>query len=166
MNKSVEFVKNRIINGLTNEMPTDGWTNAEIVNPIKQYMRIPEFTNVLKDNKITVIIKCDQGESKIIVKYNPDSEFDYFTTKSTTHDGTTLFTFEAINEILFRPFQFATMPKSSGINQSNFTEYDYEYIIGDIIIHREFGRKNINGHNWYGETDTIVMPIKFKCVPH
>jgi hypothetical protein len=161
-------MKSRISSGQTDKMPTDGWDNAEVLNPIRQYINmLPDYKEKLNnENEITLVAKCDKGQSKITVKYNPNSMYDYFTTRSTTHDGTLLFTLEAIEELLFRPFKLATLPKDARINQDNFTNYDYEYIIGDVIIHRDFGIKNINGNNWSGETDTIVLPIKFNTVEH
>ena len=165
MNNSINFIKNKISNDQTNKMPVDGWDNAEVLNPIKQYMRLlPDLEESLeKKSEFTLVADCDKGKSKITVKYDPNSEFDYFSTRSITHDGTLLFTLDAIEELLLRPFKLATMPKDSGINQSNFFEFDYQYTVGDIVLHRDFGMKNINGNHWHGETDTIVLPIKFKC---
>jgi len=168
MNNSLKFIKSRISIEQTDKIPINGWDKAEVINPINQYIKIlPDYEQKLKENnEITLTATCDIGNSDITIKYNPKAKFDYFTTKSTTHDGTLLFTLQAIEELIFRPFQLATLPKDSGINKNNFTEYDYQYEIGDILIHRDFGMKKINGHIWHGETDTIVLPIKFKCTRH
>ena len=167
MNNSVEFIKNRIEDGQTHNMPSDGWDDVTVLNPIEHYKRMPIFSKVVKveDNEVCVFVECGKDRVKILVKYDPNSEFDYFTTKSITHDGTAIFILEAIDELLFKPFNFGTMPIDIGINGENYSNYDYEYIIGDIVIHKDCGMKDINGHTMLGETNTIVLPIKFKKIP-
>jgi len=161
MNNSLEFIKNRIAEGHTDRMPVDGWEDANIINPISNYERMPEICGVVKDNEINVTMQCQEGSSEITVKYDPNIKYEYFTMRSVTHDGTLAFILDAIEEILLRPFRLATVPADSGVTQNNFFKYDYEYIIGDVIIHKDFGMKDINGHKWHGVTNTIVLPIKF-----
>jgi len=42
--------------------------------------------------------------------------------------------------------------------------YDLDYTIGDIYYFRDFGIKNINGNNWPGEDDVMVMPVKVNYI--
>lgn len=168
MNKSIEYIKNRILNNpeSVNNMPINGWDDAKIINPIEMYLKyISELKDTfVNDNEFKVLLSSDSGKFNINVEYDPDSEFDYFTTKGSTHDGTILFTSESIQKLLYNLLQLGTIPKSK-VTQSvidNPFDYDYKYIIGDVILHQDFGMKNINGNTMYGQTDIVVLPIKFE----
>lgn len=169
MNKSIEYIKRRVSSddGNTVRMPIDGWDKASVVNPINYFkINFQHMIDLLKEeNKIIFNFKTDSSEKEmeIIIDYNPDAEFDYFTMISTTHDGTLLFTIDALNDILERLFSVSTY-KAEGVTLDfliHTLDYDISYIIGDIIIHRDFGLKNINNNKMYGVTETIVLPIKF-----
>lgn len=167
MNRSIEFVKSKIINNEANGIPIDGWDDSLILNPIDYYMRFIPDLNIKNGNKLFIIMKYDNGkQSKITIIYNPYIDFDYFTMKTTTHDGTLLFTLESIEKLLYKLLQLNTMPKDIPIDENNIDDYDYVYTIGDIVLHRDFGIKSINGNNLRGETDTIILPIKFNYIKH
>jgi len=164
MNKSLEYIKNRVINNpdSVNNMPTDGWDDTLVINPMEKYL---EFIPTLKecfinDNEFLVNLSSDQGKFNINIEYNTEADFEYFTIESSTHDGTLIFLYDAIQELLYRLLKLGTVPKSKQID--NIDDYNYKYIIGDIIVHRDFGTKNINGNKWLGETDIVVLPIKFE----
>ena len=165
MNRSIEFVKSKIINNETNGIQIDGWDDSLILNPIDYYMRFIPDLNIKNGNELFVTMKYDNGkQSKITIIYDPDIDFDYFTMETTTHDGTMLFTLESIKDLLYKLLQLNTMPKDTPIDENNVDDYDYVYTIGDIVLHRDFGIKSINGHNRMAQTDTIILPIKFDCI--
>lgn len=167
MNKSLEYIKNRINNtpDSVEDMPTEGWDNSLIINPMEKYMQYtPSFKNCLvNDNEFSVKVSCNQGEFKLNIEYDNEAEFEYFTMESTTHDGTLLFLEDDIMELLHKPLQLKTLPKRVMDDVlNNPCNYNYKYIIGDVIVHRDFGRKSINGRDMRGETDLVVLPIKFE----
>jgi len=168
LNTSIEFVKGKIVNDQTNGIPVNGWDDSLILNPIDYYKRFIPDLNIKNGNELFVTMKYDNGkQSKITIIYEPDIiDFDYFTMEITTHDGLMLFTLKSIKELLYKLLQLNTMPKDTPIDENNIDDYDYVYTIGDIVLHRDFGIKNINGNNLSGETDTIVLPIQFSYIKH
>lgn len=167
MNKSLEYIKNRIINNpnSVSKMPVDGWDDALIINPMDKYLYyIPTLKDCfISDNEFSVRLSEDRGEFGINIEYNPDAAFEYFTMENSTHDGTLLFVEEVIQKLLYKLLQFGTVPKRITEDiVGNPTDFNYKYIIGDIVMHRDFGLKSINGHQWDGETDIVVLPIKFE----
>jgi len=163
MNKSIEYIKNTILNRPeTINIPKDGWDKAIVINPMKKYKELePKIT--INNNKFEIRLECDQGKFINTIEYNPNAEFDYFTTERSTHDGTLIFTLNNIQKILIKILKketyYTKIPQDVIDNPFN---YNYKYIIGDIIIHQDFGIKNINGNKWPGQTDTLVLPIKFE----
>lgn len=170
MNKSVEYIKNRIINNpdIVSQMPINGWNKSVIINPMERYLQLlPTLESCFVDNnKFLINTRCDLGKTNITIEYDKDAEFDYFTMETTTHDGTMLFTEQCIEKLLYKLFQIGTYAKNKVTSDfiENPFNYDIFYTIGDIVLHRDFGMKNINGHNWSGQTDIVVLPIKFECV--
>jgi len=171
MNKSVEYIKNRIINDSENvhHMPKDGWENVNVTNPLNQFSYlVPKIKPLIKDNQFQFSINHKEDELKEInvrIKYNPDAQFDYFTMETSTHDGTFLFTSQCIGKVLDRLLTVSTYAKNK-VNEdfyNNTFDYDINYIIGDIVIHSDFGMKNINGNDWHRQTDIVILPIKFEC---
>jgi len=167
MNKSLGYIKNRIINSpeSVNDMPTDGWDKALIINPMERYlMLIPELKNcMVNNNEFIIKVNCDKGEFTTNVQYDTEADFEYFTMESSTHDGTLLFLEESIQTLLYKPLQLGTIYKDIPEDVlNNPCSYNYKYIIGDLIVHRDFGRKSINGCSMMGETDIVVLPIKFE----
>lgn len=169
---SVEFIQKRINEGgMFGDFPKDNWDKAEKFN-ILEYINNAETKKLL--NQKHNIFEYIQEEletkvhkkRKITVKYVPDDEYDYCVIKSSTHDGTMLFTMDLIVEVLEYICNGSThnnkkIPKEMNINDANSVfSYDVEYIIGDALLHKDFGMKNINGHTWAGETDIIAIPIK------
>jgi hypothetical protein len=128
---------------------------------------IPTLKNCfVNDNEFMVEISCDQGKFLLNIEYNTEADFEYFTMESSTHDGTLLFVVEVIQKIVDKVLRLGTYPTNNTPKDivENLCNYNYKYIVGDIIVHRDFGMKNINGHNWQGETDIVVLPIKFEYV--
>lgn len=167
MNKSIEFIKNRIgDNSFTSNMPTDGWDDSVVLNPMEQYLQYnPEFKSCfISDNEFQTTLECDLGKTNVNVQYNPDSDFSYFTMETSTHDGTLCFTFSSVEKLLFKLLRMGIYDKN--VVTSDFIEnpfnYNIKYIIGDVIIHTDYGSKTINGRVMDGVTDIVVLPIKFE----
>lgn len=171
MNPSLEYIKNRILNDPDSvmNMPTEGWDDAYVINPMdflgSGYV-IPEFKSLNIIDRFDIWVSLDEEKESVqlSVEYNPAVNFNYFTTKSLTYDGTLYFLWEAIRKLLFN---IVTLGTYLDINetkdyQKNPWDYDVKYTIGDMIIHHDFGLKNINGHEMMGETNIIVLPIKFE----
>lgn len=163
MNKSIEYIKNTILNRPeTINIPKDGWNKAIVINPMKKYKELePKIT--INNNKFEIRLECNEGQFINSIEYNPNVEFNYFTSEISTHDGTLIFTLNNIQKILIkilkRETYYTKIPQDVIDNPFN---YNYKYTIGDLLIHNDYGTKNINGNKWPGVTETMVLPIKFE----
>ena len=125
----------------------------------------PEVANIIHDDKIEVRLKANGKEIILGVIYDADANFDYFTNTKTTHDGTCIFTEQAILELLNKMLFLKTCYNNASEEFiENPLDYNIKYIIGDILIHNDFGMKNINGNMIYAQTETLVLPIKFEYI--
>ena len=169
MNKSVKYIEDRIINTPNSiNIPISGWDKAIVFNPIEQYLcLLPELKSCfISDKEFSVVLISNNDKINITIEYNSDVEFDYFTTITTTHDGTLFFIEEAIQELLIKLLKLETHAKNKITSEfiENPFNYNVKYTIGDIIMHTDYGMKNINGNKIHGETNNIVLPIKFDTI--
>lgn len=164
MNNSLAFIKSRIKESHTYGMPVDGWDNAIVLSPI-------DFMNRLLGNEIinnNLKYKLNFGNNKnlkVEITYDPNGEFEYFTNESSTYDGTLIFFEQTVNEVLRKLFFAQTTSKDISVKDisENPDKYILKYIIGDLVTHRDFGIKTINGNKMYGETDIVCLPISVKA---
>ena len=169
-NNSIQYIIDRITNmpDTVMDMPIDKWDEAWIINPIEKFKHmIPELSQAIKNNEFRIVNNLESGDINVKIKYDENiSDFDYFTMVRTTHDGTFYFVEKGIRELLFKLIYLQTTfsKKTTDDFFENPHMYSIEYTIGDIVIHRDFGMKNINGMEIYGETNIMVLPIRFNVV--
>ncbi|MBD5589360.1 hypothetical protein [Clostridium botulinum] len=165
MNKSIEYIKNRIENSIDDigDIPLDNWDNVKVINPMKWLES--EFNIPVDNNKV----KCDltinkKFKNEITIEYNDKVDYDYFTSDFITHDGTLLFQAQAINKMMLKLLKRETYSKKIATDGfiSNPFNYDIKYTIGDILINSDYGIKKINGNKMRGQKDCIVLPVKFE----
>ena len=167
MNNSIKYIKHRITNTPETllDMHIEGWDTSLIINPIEKFKQyIPAFSRLIKDNEFKIVHQVRSEKINVNIKYDDTfTDFDYFTTERITHDGTLCFVEEAIQKLLFKLMYLQTSYTNKTHDDffNNPHKYNIEYIIGDVIIHRDFGMKNINGMEIFGETNIMVLPIKF-----
>jgi len=176
MNKSIEFMKRRIPEtpDTSYNMPMDGWDDAYVFNPITEFERIFGEQKVIKDDSNSFSLKLEsqsldgsqKGFMKFEVEYDPNAEFEYFTTTSSTHDGTLIFVGDNIRRLLEKIIFLQTQNKNKITEdfRKDMFSYSLKYTIGDIVMHSDFGMKEINGRNMMGQTDTVCLPIKFEII--
>jgi hypothetical protein len=165
MNQSLLFIKKRLNNNPDFIMPV-GWQNrVNIYNPFNVYK---EYFRSLEVNgeSLSCHLESDQEigkKMKISVRYSPHEKFQYFANSETKHDGTIIFFIDNICRLLNKVLTLGTYC-SDGISDDFITNpfnYDVEYVIGDIIVHSEFGEQIINEVRMSGQHDTAFIPIKF-----
>lgn len=170
MNNSIQYITDRIINtpNTVLNMPIEGWEKALIVNPIEKFKQyIPIFSGLIENNEFKIVHETELGNIKVNIKYDKNiSDFDYFTMEQVTHDGTLYFIEETIQKLLFKLIYLQTSYSNKTHDDffENPQKYNIEYIIGDVIIHEDYGMKNINGMEIFGETNIMVLPIKFDII--
>ena len=120
MGKSLEFVKQRIATGECNGIENNKW---ERLNEIP-------FTNIYNfdtEEKCTLPYVCeymyivDNKEKcfNIILNYNPEAEFQYFSTSQCICDGTLMFEINNMVNIIAKIFKGETYSPTSSTLKGN-----------------------------------------------
>lgn len=124
----------------------------------------PNLKQVLKENTLSYKLDSDKGQKIIEISYLKDFEPDYYIVRSSKHDGTLLFVNILYEDMIKDILQGAAYCKRNVPKNypDDFWNYDISYTLGDIFLFRDFGMKNINGHEMAGEDDIMVMPVKIK----
>lgn len=165
MSKSLSFVKDRI---LTHSTYTDRDLDkaVEIEWTEKLFDQITESTlNGLRKYGISYDSE-DEGhvELNISISFDPDDDFDYFTSEVVTHDGTLLFIYEAVELCLKRVLAGITYCADSVSEEDPFPQIgeSIEYVLGNAICISEIDPKFAPpGKPWMQERSTVMLPIKF-----
>lgn len=179
MNKPEEFVLKRIASHdiIVNDDKDKISLQKTNVFPVSDYIKgaktkeglEQEYKMVKKNNCIDILMKSETGENiEFKIKYDNNAQYEYCTTQISTHDGTLIFQFEAIKELLVRIFTCSTYNKETAPNDYliNQSKYITEYTIGDIVIVSYFGIFDINGRMIPGQRDIVCLPISVKYIEH
>ena len=163
MGKSLEFVKERITSGQCN-----GMENNKYESMIEQDIR-ELFTVVTcaKDGTILVDIpylKSDKPYFNVIIKRNPNADFEYFTMQRCNCDGTFVFFQDLMGECIDKMVHL----KACNVNKEvpkDLTGYSIIYTVGDFVLAEEFGDEFATKEKpWIHSRFTAMLPIKFDVV--
>lgn len=173
MNKSIEFIRNRIANGYAGNMEhllADDVTMSYYENPIKW---LYEFGK-LKSEKVSItqdslqintnmIIDSKTYEVLIEIVYNENEAFEYFTKESCVCDGTFFYS-ELSMKILEKIIQLRTWNQDKMIDTKCVDEHKklhFKYTIGDFVYTSEID-KNLGTKDkpWLTNRQTVMLPIK------
>lgn len=161
--KSLEYVKQRIAEGNT------GLSDCNYESMI-EYSPVDIFEEIYGKGSWGNGIGIGSENNKIAdIYYDPDAEFNYFTMNRNTNDGTLLFDFEAMKNVLDNVLSCSTYNKTVMAEVPNDREYinthHYKYTIGDIVLCQEYGDKFATEEKpWMRRRTTALMPIKFEIV--
>ena len=171
MNNSIKYIKNLIVTQperMGEEIKNINWENSEALD-LFTYATSLLNKNISDGNNTIEIILSDEDKvsrkfSKVTISYNPNADFGYFTTDISTHDGTCLFIFQAMERIFkkiasVQTYDLKQIPKD--LNENTFFDYEYFYEIGDALLSSDVGMKEINGNRTHGTRDVMILPIKF-----
>ena len=160
MDKSLEYIINASKDKSRVTLQNENWDNAKVIN-LKEYITSICAT---QDQIIGDIIESELGYTKVKIVFDDTVDFDYFTSVASTHDGTLIFTKEAINTLVTTLLYGGTYCKNEyndGVIH-NRGKYRFIYTVGNIVINSDFGMKDINGRKMLGQTDMVCIPIKFE----
>ena len=124
-----------------------------ILNPVKLIPKLFSFEGLPEDTSFKLgHIKYDS---------NVNEEYDYRLIRSSTHDGTMLFTMQLLGEVL-EPIvlQKTYCAKHFSPEEAEEKIKGIKYTIGDIFIENDFGVKDINGVKIHGQTETATLHVK------
>lgn len=148
MSYSYDFCINRVSDSNCSDYSNLDWTKAEEYNYESLYInRIPDGRYNYDDDDII-----------FNVKYNPNGDFQYFTSFQFVHDGTLLFISYGVQNLINRIYSAATYNKLIGEPQKNKIA---SYIYGNPVILNEYGAFGAENKPWLLERTTILIPIEY-----
>ncbi|RNB59446.1 hypothetical protein EDM57_04705 [Brevibacillus gelatini] len=125
-----------------------------VINPIEYISSILE-SNGYGKNLVLGHIKYDQAVNE---------DYDYQVIRSSSHDGTILFTMMLVDEAL-NPIINKTTYCTKTITEEELKKLvDIEYIIGDIKMETEIGVQDLPAGRYMGQTDTVYIPVRCRYI--
>ena len=154
MNKSLEYIKKRIVEGSCNNITIEEFSNMSWLSS--------KFA-IKSDTETDIIATTQDGDIIADLKYNPDAEFNYFTTETCVCDGTLAFVKELIDKIMYKIRTLNTYyaPMFENIPEDKLDEYKMSYEIGDFVINSYIIEPPDKTKLWLCDKFTVMLPIKF-----
>lgn len=163
MSKSLEFVKERIASGQCNGMENNKYKSM-IEQDIRELFGIVKYT---KDGTILAdvpYLKGDKPYLNVIIKRDPDADFEYFITQRCNCDGTFGLFQDLMNECINKMLNLKTCSVNKKIPK-DLTGYSIIYTVGDFVLAEEFGDEFATKEKpWMQSRFTAMLPIKFDVV--
>ena len=163
MSKSLEFVKERIASGQCNGMENNKY-EFMIEQDIRELFTVITCT---KDGTILIDVPYLKGNKpyfNIIIKRDPDADFEYFTMQRCNCDGTFVFFQDLMGECIDKMIHLKTCNVNKKIPK-DLTGYSIVYTVGDFVLAEEFGDEFATKEkSWMQSRFTVMLPIKFDVV--
>ena len=164
MGKSLDFVKQRISSGQCHGMENNEYKSMIEQNTQEMFNDFGFFVN----GETQKIVKCKTQKwdfiFNIVVQYDPNANFDYFTMLRCTCDGTFAFFRDLMAGCLNRIISFNTY----GINKGYPKDFNGKFVVytvGDFVLAEEFGERFATPEKpWVQSRLTAMLPIKFDVV--
>lgn len=155
MNKSLDYIRQCILNPGTRISDRD--IDRAIVVPLTRYLQIRENEPVDAHYSFSNSeYKCECTAHLI---YNPNADFEYFTSSESTHDGTLLFVDMTVNDCLNNILQLKTYNVKKGFPK-NLNDAEFTFTIGDVVIINEYDPKFAPADKpWMQERTTVLIPL-------
>lgn len=159
VNKSLEYIKSRIESGNVKNINAEEFSDMGVV----------PFNTLLDQNEKETIPIYTGKESGIIyvdLTYDPNVDFDYFCTQSCYCDGTLMFMYELMLNIIEKIQELKTSLSSTvekypeGID---FEKHRIHYIVGDFVTNSYIVDESPDPEKpWMRDHFTVMLPIKFE----
>ena len=164
MGKSLEFVKERIASGQCNGMEGNKYESM-IEHDTRELFKNTHYS---KDNDLVLANipyhKDNKSYFNVIIKYNPDADFEYFTMQRCICDGTFVFFQDLMNECVNKIIHLKTCNVNKTIPK-DLTGCSIVYTIGDFVLAEEFSNEfATNRKPWMKSRFTAMLPIKFEVI--
>lgn len=163
--KSLELVKKRIASGVCNGMENDKYEHMNEIDfpTIASKIRFNELVEV-SENLWETKLPFENGKTTgISVKYNPNAQFDYFSTESCRCDGTFLFDIELCEKVFINVLsgESCYIPKKPKDADEKPCNYDISFEVGDFVFAEEYGEQFATKDKpWMKSRFTVALPIK------
>lgn len=154
MNKSLEYIKQRISTQGA-RFSDRNLSQAFVVSP-SRYIKFEGRSAVIK-YEATINGKEVYFSSRLV--YDPNADYEYFTSKVSTHDGTLLFVDNTINECIKNIINVQTYNTIKGFPKE-LNGVEFTYTMGDIIVVNETDPKFAPADKpWMQERTTVMIPL-------
>lgn len=156
---STNFIKQQIINNQTQ-------LRIDEIDDLEEISTVDILCNEIKfplENRIRAI---DGGEVVINVKYNPNTKYDFFYHKYCNCDGSFVFAFDLMEEIINLVALGRTVPISMMPEEFEFSpsKYTINFTIGNFVsLTKEVPSANID-KPWATCQFNILLPIKIDFI--
>lgn len=154
MSKSFDFCVKRASDKTVSGYAGLNWTKA------KEQQSEEIFQKYIGQAKKIVLTDKDCRELTAIIEFNPEADFDYFTSKQIVHDGTWLFVLECFEDIVKKIVKTETYYVPKGPHDFGDT---VKYTIGNFVWLEEYG-DNFGGEKWMNSRTTVLLPLKYERI--
>lgn len=123
-------------------------------------MEIPitAASDYFKNNNIYIVKK---DNLTVEITYDPDADFQYFTTSASTHDGTLMFVLENMVKCLEKVMYAQTYFIPAGLPK-DLSNATLRYTIGNFVVCNEYGKQFATKEKpWMTERTTVLLPIYY-----
>lgn len=132
-------------------------SKAEEISPIQLW----EHSNYPHKFPGKIYYKLSDGLNVVIeIDYKPNSDFEYFTSHSVIHDGTTMFYWQAIFDCFNCVLNGGTYLKTKGYPSDRTKDWVIHYTIGNLVVVNEFGNFDVD-KPWMQQRTFVMLPIKY-----
>ncbi|MGZ9868226.1 hypothetical protein ACU3L3_07365 [Priestia endophytica] len=125
---------------------------VQILNPLELISNILEKSGYGKNVRV----------GHIEYDKNVNSEYQYHVIETTSHDGTMLFSQQAIDKALLRLVNKQTAYKLTLPEDKEVK--DVSYTVGDVKLESEFGEVDLPSGKHAGVKETIKIPVRCEYV--
>jgi len=171
MNKSLQFIINTIKKGRCGEsFVAENFEKDGFCYNFEDYLinLYPEINGTKTSPHVyKTCLTSDDKEMNVTIVYNPDADFEYFSSDVCIHDGTLLFLFESIEDLIYKVLEAETYNASTAPTAfvNNPWAYDVEYTVGDFVINTQYDSKFAPADKpWMMEKQIVCLPIAIKYI--
>lgn len=158
MDKSLSFCKERVATSQPHLQDRD-FDKAHVVDAGRVF-GTRDFQRVSLDGTW----KGEPITYNVEIAFDAGADFEYFTSETLVHDGTLIFSLEAIAACANRVLRGETYNINKGFPR-NFNGATLRYTIGDFVVIEEIGdRFKSEDKPYCNQRTTVMLPIKYSFV--
>lgn len=155
MNKSLEYIKKRLTSPGTKLEDRD--ISKAMVFPLTKFLQLKENEPI--DAHYMFSNSDEQGKGMVHLIYNPNADFEYFTSVVSTHDGTLLFVEESIKRCIDNVLHLQTYNVKKGFPKM-LNGAEFMFTMGDVVVINECDSKFAPKEKpWMQERTTVMIPL-------
>ena len=161
--KSLDYIKQRISEENT------GLSKCKYESMV-EFNPVDIFEKMYESRTLETGITVGNSEHQVAnICYDPEADFNYFSMSRNANDGTLIFDFETMQDVLCKVLSCQTYNKAVLTevpdDEEYFNNHHFKYTIGDIVLCQEYGDEFATEEKpWMKRRTTALLPIKFEVV--